>query len=198
MLGEPARDWKADRRAAAVCTIVQAAWELARKQGLAGFSLRDLARRVGMAAPSLYSYFPSKNALYDAMYEDGWRTYLQGHTTTEHTPASLRDAVRTAMKDWIDFAVADPVRNQLLNQRTVPGFEPSSESYALAQEAYVSSFAPVEALVSLNQEDRDLLTALVAGLLNQQFANDPGGTRWIRLLDDAVDLLMPRFERRTS
>jgi hypothetical protein len=34
-----------------------------------------------------------------------------------------------------------------------------------------------------------MITAVGSGLLNQQLANDPGGTRWVRLLDDAVDLL---------
>ena len=33
------------------------------------------------------------------------------------------------------FAIEDPVRYQLLYQRTIPGFEPSPESYQLAAEA---------------------------------------------------------------
>jgi hypothetical protein len=33
---------------------------------------------------------------------------------------------------FFDFAVANPVRHQLMNQRTIPGFEPSPESYAPA------------------------------------------------------------------
>ena len=37
-------------------------------------------------------------------------------------------------------------------------------------------------------EDLDLYTALVGGLVNQQIANDPGGTRWTDLVDEAVDM----------
>jgi AcrR family transcriptional regulator len=37
--------------------ILAAAWELAGEVGLANLTLRDLARRVGMQAPSLYSHF---------------------------------------------------------------------------------------------------------------------------------------------
>ena len=43
--------------------LVDAAWKQARADGLAALSLRDLARAVGLQAPSLYSYFDSKNAI---------------------------------------------------------------------------------------------------------------------------------------
>ena len=174
--------------------IVATAWELARENGLAGLSLRDLARRLGMAAPSLYSYVDSKADLYDAMYADGWRSVLAlGHPE----PAEdLRTALLNAQRPYVQWALEDPVRYQLLNQRTIPGFEPSAESYAIAQEAYTRGFAGLETLLDMTQEDRDLLTAVVAGLLNQQFANDPGGTRWVRLLEDAVDLVVPRLEAK--
>jgi hypothetical protein len=36
--------------------------------------------------------------------------------------------------------------------------------------------------------DVDLFTALVSGLVDQQWANDPGGTRWARLIDRAIDM----------
>jgi AcrR family transcriptional regulator len=172
------------------------AWELAREHGLAGLSLRDLARRLGMAAPSLYSYFPSKMALYDAMYADGWRSVLAlGDPAPAH---DVRAALLNVQRMYLQWAVEDPVRYQLLNQRTIPGFDPSPESYALAQEAYERSFSGIEALVDLTQEDRDLITGVFAGLLSQQFANDPGGTRWTGLLEDAIDLLVPRLEARVT
>ena len=39
-----------------------------------------------------------------------------------------------------------------------------------------------------SEADIDLYTALIAGLVNQQWANDPGGSRWGRLLDRAIDM----------
>jgi AcrR family transcriptional regulator len=194
VLGTTSDDWRTRRRADAAEQIVAKAWELARENGLAGLSLRDLARRLGMAAPSLYSYFDSKNALYDAMYADGWRSVLALGVGSQSQ--DVRTALLEVQGPYVQWAVEDPVRYQLLNQRTIPGFEPSPESYAIAQEAYDLGFAPIEALVELTQEDRDLLTALIAGLLSQQFANDPGGTRWVRLLDDLIDLIVPRFEAK--
>lgn len=166
---------------------METAWELAREHGLAGLTLGDLARRLGMATPSLYSYVDSKHALYDAMYADGWAAFL---AFDPQPPAKdLRDAIRTGMDRWVRFSLADPVRFQLLSLRTIPGFEPSEASYALAQQAYDESFAALDAVAPVTQAHKDMITAVASGLLNQQLSNEPGGTRWVRLLDDAVDLV---------
>ena len=44
---------------------------MVRADGLAALSLRALAHAVGMEPQSLYTYFASKNALYDHMFADG-------------------------------------------------------------------------------------------------------------------------------
>ena len=67
----------AERREQRVAEIVAAAWELARAHGIGGVSLHALAREVGMRQPSLYAYFDSKHALYDAMFADGNRQLLE-------------------------------------------------------------------------------------------------------------------------
>ena len=174
--------------------IVAAAWELAREHGLAGFSLRDLARRLGMATPSLYSYFESKRALYDAMFVDGNRAMLAMDAPAQSD--DVRATLGNVLHFIVQFSLAEPVRYQLLAQRTIPGLEPSTDAYALAQQAYDWLFAPLRAVVDVTQDDLDLITAVMTGLINQQLANDPGGTRWVRLLDDAAELFMPRLMQR--
>lgn len=193
VLGKPTPNWRTKRHAEARDDIVAMAWELARENGLAGLSLRDLARRLGMAAASLYSYFDSKHALYDAMFADGYRVFLD-LGPIEPGP-DLRSTLHSTAQRWVSFALDDPVRNQLLNQRSIPGFEPSAETYELAKQAYELTAAPLRALTEVTQDDLDLISAFIGGLINQQLANDPSGTRWVRLLDDAVDLLAYRIEK---
>lgn len=41
---------------------------------LSRITLREIAQRVGMRAPSLYSHFASKNAIYDAMFGQAGRS----------------------------------------------------------------------------------------------------------------------------
>jgi hypothetical protein len=40
-----------------------------------------------------------------------------------------------------------------------------------------------------SDEDVDLCTSVIGGLVNAQLANDPGGNRWGRLVDRTVDML---------
>ena len=47
------------------------------EHGIAGVSLHALAREVGIRQPSLYGYFDSKDALYDAMFADGNRQLIE-------------------------------------------------------------------------------------------------------------------------
>ena len=183
---------RGDRHLATRREIVEAAWELARQRGLAGWALRDLASAVGMRAPSLYVYFASKNALYDAMFADGYAALLARAAQLEEAHAAVApvDLVRAGARMFVDFCVEDPARLQLLFLRTLPGFEPSAESYAPAQRL-LEQMAGVLAAAGLGAvEHVDLWTALLTGLATQQVSNDPGGDRWRRLVDPAVDMFL--------
>src|SRR5213083_2657320 len=122
----------AERREAKVTSIVATAWDLAREHGIAGVSLHALAREVGMRQPSLYVYFDSKHALYDAMFADGNRQLLECLGEVD-LPDDPRAAVKAFTRAFVDFAVEDLERSTLLFQRPIPGFEPSAASYELAR-----------------------------------------------------------------
>jgi AcrR family transcriptional regulator len=181
------RDRRAERHEATRAEILAVAWDLVRTEGLAGLSLRDLGRRVGMQAPSLYSYFDSKHAIYDAMFAEGCRQFLDRQRQMVITGDSLRDLIMI-MRLFVDFCTENPVRYQLLFQRTIPGFEPSAESFAMSVEGLTAMRAQLAEMGFTDPEVLDLLTALGTGLADQQISNDPGGDRWIRLVDDAMEM----------
>lgn len=189
MLGSPSRDRVAERREETRREIVEAAWALADEKGLAEFTLRDVAERVGMRAPSLYTHFGSKHAIYDAMFGQAWAEYEQvARAELADLPPAPRAAVRRVGRVFFDFAVASPARHQLMNQRTVPGFEPSAESYAPAVRVFEQGLQLFRDRAMSDAADYDIWVAMVGGLINQQLANDPGGTRWSSLLDRAIDV----------
>ena len=190
MLDEPTRDRIAERRAATRREILGAAWQLAREQGLAQVTLRDVAQRIGMRAPSLYSHFESKNAIYDAMFADAWYECLGVmRTAASSLPPSARGSMKLIARTFFDFSVSDLSRYQLMNQRTIAGFEPSAESYATAVATLEVLRACLAAHHVTRQADIDLYVAVVGGLIDAQLANDPGGDRWSGLLDRAIDML---------
>jgi AcrR family transcriptional regulator len=197
MLVEPIRDRRAERREATKAEILDAAWELVRKEGLAGLSLRDLARKVGMRAPSLYSYFESKNAIYDAMYAQGCREYVEREAGLVLTGGPLRD-LKVVMRFFVEFCSEDPVRYQLLFQRTIPGFEPSAESFAISVTSLEALRSHLAEMGIADPEAVDLLTAVGTGLTDQQISNDPGGDRWTRLVDEAMEMFFNHVSNRKN
>src|SRR5436309_4082842 len=188
MVVEPIRDRRAERREATKAEILDAAWELVRAEGLAALSLRDLARKVGMQAPSLYSYFDSKHAIYDAMFLQGNLELLARYEAmpTYDDPV---DEFRAAARMFVGFTVEDPARAQLLFMRSIPGFEPSPESYEVAVRVVDRSKERM-ALGGIGPEYFDIWTGLISGLSFQQIANEPGGKRWTRLVDEVVDMFL--------
>ena len=187
VLETPTRDRRAERREAVIAEILEAAWELARSEGLAGLSLRDLAARIGMRPPSLYWYFDSKRAIYDAMFVQGNRQLLT-RLTEQHWPEDPRAGLRLGARVFVEFSVEDIQRYQLLFQRTIPNFEPSADAYAVAMQVYDQMRERFAAAGLGGAAAFDIWTALVSGLSAQQIANDPGGDRWLRLIDEVVDM----------
>jgi AcrR family transcriptional regulator len=204
MLDTPTRDRQTERRESTRAEILEAAWTIARERGLSQLTLRDVGERVGMRAPSLYSYFDSKNAIYDAMFGQAWADYLATvKALLPGLPRSPRAALQKVARTFFDYAVTDLARHQLMNQRTIPGFVPSAESYAPAVEVISRTQAALVRLGVASSADFDLFTALVGGLVDAQQANDPGGARWSRLLDPAVDMFadhvgLPGSRRRPA
>ena len=187
--GEPIRDRRAERRQATIDEILDTAWRLARAEGLAGLSLRELAGEVGMRPQSLYSYFDSKNAIYDAMYAQGSRQFVEGQARWNLT-GDARTDLTTIGTYFVEFCTEDPVRYQLLFQRTIPGFEPSAESFAISVNSLSEMQGHFASFGIDDPRDIDLWTALGTGLTDQQISNDPGGDRWVRLIDDAVEMYL--------
>jgi AcrR family transcriptional regulator len=187
--GSGVTDRRAARHEATKARILAAAWELAAEQGLAGISLRDLAARVDLRQPSLYSYFASKHALYDAMFAQGYSQLLERMHARRFSD-DPRVAVKEMARAVMELALENVPRCQLLFQRIVPGFEPSPASYALAQEFLDEAKSRLAAAGIRGARSLDLYTALISGLINQQLANDPGGSRWVRLVDEATDMYL--------
>jgi len=177
------------RREAKTAAIVAEAWKLASAHGIGGVSLHALAKAVGMRQPSLYAYFDSKLALYDAMFADGNRRLLE-QLDALGLPTDPRAAVKAYMRVFVDFAVADAARGELLFHRPIPGFEPSPESYALAEAVLDRAVELLGAAGMTDPADVDCIIAMVAGVIDAQTSNDPGGDRWTRHLDRLIDLYL--------
>lgn len=188
----PVKDRRAERHAATRREILDAAWELVRGDGLGTLSMRELGSRVGMRAQSLYGYFPSKFAIFDAMFAGSNEELL--HRLGQLKPA--RDpvaALRAQQQLFIEFCVEDPARYQLIFLRTIPGFQPSPQAYAPALDVLEFGRTALRACGIASARALDAWTAITAGIVAQQNANEPGGDRWTRLADEVADMFLAHY-----
>lgn len=178
--------------------VLDASWALAEQHGIAGLSLRQVAKSVGMQAPSLYTYFDSKDALFDAMFVEG---YHQLGAATDHWTQAIEgleptDALALVMERWIRFCQASLARYQLLFTRAIPGWEPSVDAYTAATDEFARMATTLASLGLVGEENHDLFTALSSGLAAQQLANDPDGDRWASLTPAVARMMINHAQGR--
>jgi AcrR family transcriptional regulator len=188
---------RARRRQALVDEIVEAADALVHEHGLAGLSMRDLGQRVGLHSSSLYQYFPSKLDIYDALFAR-WHRDLAEWMSVFDRDGDPETVFRIGSARFTAFCVADPVRYQLLFQRTIADFEPSEASMNLARESYADMAGVLARLGVVKPADLELWTAVQMGLTDQQLANEPGGDRWTSQLDRAIDMYLAHVRARPA
>lgn len=203
-------DRRQRRREQTIEEILEAAVAVMGEHGAGGLSLGEVARRMGMRTPSLYVYFDSKNAVYDAVFARGWsqlNDVLAPFTArAEHDdPDVVR---REAAEAFVRWAVEHPAYSQLMFWRPVPGWQPSPAAYGPAVESMRISgevFAAMQRRGAL-RADVDLAeagaawTVLISGVISQQLANAPDESyeqgRFTRLLPPLIDMYLAHYGSR--
>jgi AcrR family transcriptional regulator len=183
--------------------ILDVAIEVMAEEGVAALSLAEVARRMGMRPPSLYQYFPSKQAVYDALFERGARQTLAVMESCQSRIAeNPLEGIAAAQAAWNDWVMANLVLAQLLYWRPVPGFEPSPSAYQPAVQLQDLGRAALQAAVDAKQlapaaasEEGDALyMAIMAGVISQQLANEPAATaatgRFTRLTPTVLEMFV--------
>lgn len=169
-----------ERRERTLAEIREAAIDCMAEEGVAALNLSEVARRVGMRTPSLYEYYPSKLAVYDDLFALGTRRCA---AATQEAVGDLppgMDRLATGTSAFVAWCAANPVLAQLVFWRTVPGFEPSAESYGESERMLASVREELRATVEVGElapaaageEALALYTALVQGVVSQHLANE--------------------------
>src|ERR1700761_7187493 len=132
--GSRGPDRRVRRREQTRSEILDHALQIIAEDGVAGLTMARLARAMGIQPPSLYKYYPSLLAVYDALFRRGQLANLEALRGGMHAAPPGLAAVAGAMEATGRWAVAHPVLAQLLFWRPIPGYEPSAEAFAPALE----------------------------------------------------------------
>src|SRR3954469_2904808 len=99
----------ANRRTGVVREILDAAWELMAREGVAEVSVREVARSVGLRQQSLTYYFPTKHGLLDALFADGFEDLGRVFEQLPDSEDSVEAVVELAVA-VVEYCVAQPAR----------------------------------------------------------------------------------------
>jgi AcrR family transcriptional regulator len=186
--------------------ILRNARAIMREEGVAALSLRELARRLRFTVQALYKYYPSKAALYDALFREGTHIAAAHWNGAMASRDSFWEKLEAGLEAIMRFAHDYPELNELTFSRPVPGFEPSEESMqesiamlqgfdriiaeAIARGELRSDVSPTEV--------RDLYLAMLDGLTRQHVANEPetpiGSGRYGGLIPAAIALFRSAWQ----
>ena len=196
-------DRRQRRRQETISEVLDVALQVMAEQGVAGLSLGEVARRMGIRPPSLYVYFDSKNALYDAIFARGWGAL---GTVMEPIVGSAGSDVRAYLmrnaEAFVRWSVEHPAYSQLMFWRPVPGYEPSPEAYEPAVRLFERGRKALAALRDRGalRADADVdelqrvWTMAISGVISQQLSNAPTERfedgRFTTLLPQVVEMYL--------
>jgi AcrR family transcriptional regulator len=169
---------RAERRARAEREILDAAWSEMAREGVAALSVREVARAVGIRQQSLTYYFPTKQALLDALFADAFGDLRLRFDRLSPAPDPATGVVDVAVA-FVDHLVRRPAAYHLMFQGTVPGFEPSPDSHAVALAVLQELIDRLAAAGVTAPADLALVRSLMSGLVAEQIANDPAGRLFV-------------------
>jgi AcrR family transcriptional regulator len=193
------------RRQQTIEEALDAAVVIMEEAGVGGLSMSEIARRLGMRQPSLYKYFPSLHAVYDALFARGLeRNDATVRAAAEPLPPGVA-RIRAGARAWVCWAVENPALAQLLVWRPVPGFAPTEATFAASVQQMEEVRADFAEAVRLGQLRPDaasvealrLYTVVLSGVISQQMANEPGAGYDVgvfsSLTDAALDMFLARY-----
>jgi len=180
--GPQRADRRARRRQDTIEEILDIATDVMTEEGVNGLSLAEVARRLGVQPPSIYKYFSSLMAIYDALFRRGQLEHLE----TMRQAMAGADPGLEALTAGLDasgrWLLANRAIAQLMFWRPVPSFEPSAEALAPSVEMVALQRAAMTDAVAAgelgpeadSEEAVYLVSTLIVGVLSQAMANEPG------------------------
>ena len=177
-------DRRARRRLETIEEILDIAADVMDESGVNALSIAEIARRLGVQPPSIYKYFDSLLAIYDALFRRGQTEHLavmQAAMAGADGSGRGMAALAAGLEASGRWGLAHQSIAQLMFWRPVPSFEPSAEAFApslemvaLQRTALAQAVADGELGPSADSDEAlYVVSVFIAGVLGQAMANEP-------------------------
>jgi AcrR family transcriptional regulator len=132
--------------------ILSAARDLFVTEGYRNVSMRKIAERIEYSPAAIYSYFPSKDDIFFALAEEGFRLLAQFGMTVagQHTDPFSR--LRGALWAFYEFSKAHPQYFELMfTDRSVPSLSQDFQRFEFFQETTAAAETDIRACIDRGQ-----------------------------------------------
>lgn len=200
-----AADRRARRRQETLEEILDIAVDIMTAEGVNALSIAEIARRLGVRPPSLYKYYPSLMAIYDALFLRGQLAHLEVFERAMADEEPGLPALSAALHASGRWCLANRALAQLLFWRPVPNFEPTPEAFApsiemvaLQRRILADAVARGHLRPETDPEETVLLLAtMISGVIGMAIANEPdaawGEGRFSRQFERLMDMFVASY-----
>jgi AcrR family transcriptional regulator len=185
--------------------ILAVAREIMREQGVAALSLNEIARRMEITPPALYTYFPGKMALYDELYRTGIRLFREAEEELRATTAPDWERIHAWFAQRLALAEEHPDLYHLVFDVPIPGFVPTPESIQEVRRLYDATVCGVAEMIEAGairpnlppEQATDLLLSMRLGIVAAHVGKHrrlPPPDRIARLVPEVVAVLRAAWQ----
>lgn len=204
------RERRERNREEMVSAILETARAIMREEGVTALNLNELARRLGMTTPALYAYFPSKAAIYDAVFRIGLRLLRESDEHVWRSYGPDWERIRVWFETRLRIAREHPELYHLAVDIPVPGFTPSDESLAEAQGLRSGVILGLREMIEAGAIDpgipveraADLLLTVRHGIVAEQIGKAPAlppeTERFAYVIEDALAVFQAAWSPRRA
>lgn len=197
---------RARNREEMVEAIVAAARAVMQERGVAALNLNEVARRVRLRPQSMAEYFPSKSALYDALYLRAYELFRAGDHAAYGAHPPGWDQIAAWFANRIDLADANPDLYHLVFDAPAPDYVAAERVLAGARDLLAGTRRMVAEAMAAGSMDpamsveraADLLLAFRRGLVAERLGKrqffDPAEARFEGQAPDAIRVLRAAWE----
>lgn len=96
--------------------IIKAATQLFAEKGYEGMTMKEIAKEVGIKAPSVYAFFKSKEDVFLHIYREILNNHLQiaSHKLSEDNHLSAKDQLEQLLETVIEFQIKEAMKMKVL------------------------------------------------------------------------------------
>lgn len=174
--------------------VLDASVQLIAEQGLAGLSMREVARRAGVSHQAPYHYFDDKESIVAALVERGFTMLADRMESVAKGKGTITQRLAKTGREYVSFALEQPVYFRLMFRPELAKLDRFPEAVAAGARALAVLEALVEercagqrvapakreAMVSMHWGMvHGLSSLLLDGVLGQKFVGAPDRERHV-------------------